>query len=63
YCGQRQAALHQLRTAVEGGFVAHPAMETDPLYAGVRSDPEFAAIRALAIERQKKFLAHRARKD
>jgi TolB-like protein/predicted Ser/Thr protein kinase len=62
YCGQRQAALRQLRTAVEGGWAAHQAMDADPLYAGVRSDPEFAAIRALAIERQKKFLAHRARK-
>jgi Flp pilus assembly protein TadD len=63
YCGQREAALRQLRTAVEGGWVAHQAMDADPMYAGVRSDPEFAAIRALAIERQKKFLAHRARKD
>jgi len=38
-------------------------MDADPMYAGVRSDPEFAAIRTLAIERQKKFLTHRARKD
>ena len=61
YCGQREAALRQLRTAVEGGWAAYRAMDADPMYASVRSDPEFAAIRALAIERQQKFLAHRAR--
>jgi tetratricopeptide (TPR) repeat protein len=62
YCGQREAALRQLRTAVEGGWLSLQAMDTDPLYAAVRSLPEFAVIRAFAVEGQKKFLAHRARK-
>jgi hypothetical protein len=62
FCGQHAAALRQLRLAVEGGSVSYPAMDRDPLWEGVRSDPEFAAIRTLAIARQKRFLAHRAAK-
>jgi hypothetical protein len=60
YCGRREAALRLLRRSVEEGSVNYPAMDLDPQWANVRSDPRFAAIRSLAIERQKKFLAHRA---
>jgi serine/threonine protein kinase len=60
FCGRRDAALRLLRAAVEGNFIAYPAMDNDPLWASVRSTPEFAAIRQEAIERQRKFLEHRA---
>ncbi len=59
FSGHREPALRLLRSAVEGNYLAYPAMDNDPLFASLRSSPEFAAIRSLAIERQKKFLAHR----
>jgi TolB-like protein/Flp pilus assembly protein TadD len=59
-CGRRQAAVRQLRTAAETGWAGYQAMDRDPLYASVRSDPEYARIRAIAVERQNRFLAHRA---
>ncbi len=60
YCGHVDAALRLLRVAVEQGYCAYPAMETDPLLAKVREHPEYVAIRAAAIECQKKFLEHKS---
>jgi TolB-like protein/predicted Ser/Thr protein kinase len=60
YCRRREPALLFLRKAVNQGFIASPAMDSDPNYTPYRSDPSFAETRALAIERQKKFLEYRA---
>ncbi len=57
--GYRDAALRLLRKAVEGNYLCYPAMDYDPLLNSIQKDPEFAAIRAEAIKRQKPFLAAR----
>ncbi len=57
--GYREAALRLLRKAVEGNYLCVPAMDNDPLLDSLRKDPEFAAIRAEAIRKQKEFLARR----
>ncbi|HEY6146523.1 MAG TPA: tetratricopeptide repeat protein, partial [Thermoanaerobaculia bacterium] len=59
FCQRRQGALGQLRAAVDSGWAAHQALDRDPLFASVRSDPEYPRIRAIAVERQNRFLAHR----
>ncbi|HKF45218.1 MAG TPA: protein kinase [Thermoanaerobaculia bacterium] len=56
-CGCKSTGLRLLRRAVEGGYLAVPAMDLDPLYAKARDVPEFAAIRALAVEKQKQLAA------
>ncbi len=58
--GYREAALRLLGKAVEGNFLCSPAMENDPLLESLRKEPEFAAIRAEAIRKQKAFLERRA---
>jgi serine/threonine protein kinase/Flp pilus assembly protein TadD len=58
YCGNTGLALRLLRRSVEDNYLAFPAMDRDPLLAKVRNTPEFAEIRALAIEKQKLLLAH-----
>jgi hypothetical protein len=61
-CGDREGALKLLRGAVEANFCGYPAMDRDPLFASIRSSPEFAEIRKLGMACQQRFLAHRAAK-
>jgi tetratricopeptide (TPR) repeat protein len=56
-CGQREPALRLLRLAVAEGYCAHPAVDLDPLWAGLRGDPEFQAIRREAIRCRERFEA------
>jgi len=58
-CGHPALALRLLRRAVEQNYCAYPTMEKDPMLASVRGTAEFAEIRKMGIECQKRFLAHR----
>ncbi|HEY3124298.1 MAG TPA: hypothetical protein VGK70_09570, partial [Thermoanaerobaculia bacterium] len=60
FCGDRESALRLLRSAVESNYCGYPAMDNEPLFASIRSTPEFAEIRKMAIACQQRFLAHRA---
>jgi hypothetical protein len=57
YAGQTEAALTMLRTAIEGGYCSYPAIDTDPMFANVRSTRGFAQVRAAAIACNKDLLA------
>jgi TolB-like protein/tRNA A-37 threonylcarbamoyl transferase component Bud32 len=59
-CGYPDIALRLLRKAVQQNYCAYPTMEKDPLLASIRGTPEFAEIRKMGIDCQKRFLAHRA---
>ena len=61
YCGYTGISLRLLRRAVEGNYLQFLAMDRDPLLAKVRNTPEYASIRAFAIERQKQLTALRAK--
>jgi len=61
YCGYTDMALRVLRRAVEGNYLAYPAMDRDPLLANVRKTSAYASIRALAIEKQKQLTASLAK--
>jgi eukaryotic-like serine/threonine-protein kinase len=60
YCERKERALRLLRESLDRGFIPYPAMDIFPAYAKYSSEPSFLQTRALAIERQKKFLAYRA---
>ncbi len=60
HCGQRELALRFLGAAVAENYCAALAMDSDPLFKGLRSDPEFQRLRGLAQQCQERFLAHRA---
>ena len=61
YCGQTTAALDMLKRTVQANYCAYPAMDTDPMFASIRSLPEYAEIRSLGMSCQNNFLAGRAK--
>jgi DNA-binding winged helix-turn-helix (wHTH) protein/tetratricopeptide (TPR) repeat protein len=53
--GEQEAALRELRLAIEDGFFNVPYFQADPLMAGLRNDAAFARIVAKAAERHAAF--------
>jgi tetratricopeptide (TPR) repeat protein len=61
YCGQTDAALRWLKRAIAGNYCSYPAMDTIPFFASIRSNPEFAELRAAGKACQQRFGAERQR--
>ncbi len=59
YCGQRDAAVRLLRSAIEQNYCAYTALQTDPLLVKFRRTPEFGELLSEAKECQNEVLAHR----
>jgi len=59
YSGQTDAALEMLRKAIKGNYCSYPAIESDPFFTMLRSRPEFAEIRAAAIQCHNSFVSQR----
>jgi len=59
FCGEGAGALRQLRKAIQRGYCSYPAMDRDPLFNGIRQQPEFARLRQAAQQCQQNFLSHR----
>ncbi len=56
YCGQGQAALDLLRSAIEQNYCSSSALQVDPLWASLREKPEFSELQSLANQCQSRFL-------
>jgi serine/threonine protein kinase len=54
-CGEKKIAFDFLRKAVSENYCAHQALQSDPLLANVRDDPDFRQIVQAAAECQQKF--------
>jgi eukaryotic-like serine/threonine-protein kinase len=61
FCGEKDVALHLLKSAVEGHYCAYTAMQKDPLLASLRSTPEFTQLLSTAKQCEDDFLAERAK--
>jgi tetratricopeptide (TPR) repeat protein len=59
YCGKDDIALRFLRKAVEQNYCAYVALQTDPLLAKLRRNPEFQTALSEGRKCQQKFLASR----
>jgi hypothetical protein len=59
YCGQKDAALRLMKSAIEQNYCAYTALQTDPLLAKLRGTPEFSELLSEAKECQNKFMALR----
>lgn len=59
YCRQTVASLRMLRTAIERNYCSYPAMDRDPLFDGLRANPEFLKLRRAGIACHDDFTANR----
>jgi len=50
-----------LKRTVQANYCSYPAMDTDPMFASIRSLPEYAQIRSAGMACQNNFLAERAK--
>jgi DNA-binding winged helix-turn-helix (wHTH) protein/TolB-like protein len=55
YCDRPREALRLVERAVDGGFCSYPALDLDPIWARMRSDPEFQRIRIKAMDCHDRF--------
>jgi eukaryotic-like serine/threonine-protein kinase len=60
FCGQKDIALRLLKSAVTGHYCAYNALQTEPLFAPLRSSPEFAQLLSAAKQCRDDFLAERS---
>jgi len=61
FCGEREIALHVLKTSVEGHYCAYQALQSDPLLVSIRGTPEYNNLLSAAKQCQDNFLAERDR--
>jgi predicted negative regulator of RcsB-dependent stress response len=59
YCGERDAALRVLTSAVTGNFCAYISLQRDPLLARLRESPEYLKLLSEAKACQNDFLSKR----
>jgi serine/threonine protein kinase/TolB-like protein len=59
YCGQKDAALRLMKSAIEQNYCAYTALQTDSLLAKFRGTPEFSGLLSEAKQCQDRFLAQR----
>jgi len=57
YCGQEEAAVRVLKSAIEHNYCAYNSLQTDPLLARLRGTPKFSDLLSAAKECQNRFVA------
>ena len=60
FCGQKEAALHLLKSAIEGRYCAYQGMQKDHLFASLRGTPEYTQLLSQAKQCEDTFLTERA---
>jgi len=59
YCSQTKTAIQFLKRSIQGNYCFYPAIDSDPFFASVRKQPEFAELRSAAMTCKNDFLAQR----
>jgi hypothetical protein len=45
YCGQNEAALRMLKTAIDHHYCSYPSVDKDPFFNSLRDNPQFQKLR------------------
>jgi Tfp pilus assembly protein PilF len=59
YCGQKDAAMHLLKSAIEHNYCAYQTLQSDPLLGKLRGASEFGEVLSAAKDCRDRFLAER----
>jgi len=59
-CGQKDAALRLLKSAIDGKYCAYQALQKDPMLATIRSTSEYTHLLSTAQQCQENFQVERA---
>jgi eukaryotic-like serine/threonine-protein kinase len=59
FCGQPQAAVRLIKSAIDGRYCAYQALQQDRLLSSIRTRPEYAQLLSAAKNCQDEFLAAR----
>ncbi|HEY2468794.1 MAG TPA: winged helix-turn-helix domain-containing protein [Terracidiphilus sp.] len=62
YCGQDNAALQMLKVAIEHNYCSYPAMDIDPFFKRLRTDPQFQKLRLAAVTCHDDFVNNRSKR-
>jgi hypothetical protein len=54
YCGQKPQALKFLQKAVSENYCAYSGLQSDPIFANIRGEPEFKSLIQSAGECQRR---------
>jgi serine/threonine protein kinase len=60
FCGQKDIALHLMKSGVEGHYCGYTSLQVDPILAKLRGTPEFDELLSEARKCQSDFLAQRS---
>ena len=59
FCGQTKAALQMLKVAIDRHYCSYPAMDSDPFFNKLRTNPEFRKLRLAGIACHNDFTSDR----
>ena len=59
YCGQNEAALRILKVAIGHNYCSYPAMDKDPFFDRLKTNPQFQHLRQSGIECHNDFVSGR----
>ncbi|MFZ3341990.1 MAG: protein kinase [Terriglobales bacterium] len=60
FCGQKEIALHLIKSAISGNFCPYISLQNDALVAPLRRMPEYPELLSAAKQCQDKFIAARS---
>ncbi|HXS74593.1 MAG TPA: winged helix-turn-helix domain-containing protein [Terracidiphilus sp.] len=63
YCGQNEAALRMLKLAVDHHYCSFPAMDKDPFFDRLRTNPQFQKVRLAGMACHADFVNDRDRRQ
>jgi DNA-binding winged helix-turn-helix (wHTH) protein/TolB-like protein len=63
FCGQNEAALRMLKTAIDHHYCSFPAIDSDPFFNGLRSNAQFQKLRQAGIACHNDFASDREKRQ